>query len=211
MREKPQLKTISYLTMKFSQAFLSGFLILAIGITLWLASSIELSLMGSLGRWSLPIGVLAGALLYLMILWLTNLFWARVASMQSLLAELHELFKDFSWLSIIVISIMAGIGEELLIRGVLQNTLVAYLGPWLGIVLASLVFGLMHYLSKTYVIVTFVLGLAFGLVYHLTDSLALVMFAHAVYDVFAFAVIVKYPHVLNIDTNSSRFDKLAIK
>lgn len=197
--------------MKFSQALLSSSLILALGLALWLLFGIELTVLGTLGWWSLPIGIGAGALLYILVFWVTNAFWMRIASMRFLMERLHSIFREFSWPSIIIVSIMAGVGEELLVRGVLQNVLVNYLGPTSGIVLASLVFGFMHYLSKTYVLVTFALGLAFGLAYHLSDSLVLVMTAHAIYDVFAFAVIVKYPQLLKIDTEFADVDKLPIK
>ena len=44
-------------------------------------------------------------------------------------------------------AITAGLGEELLFRRFLQTRLEALLGPWTGILLASLLFGLMHVFS----------------------------------------------------------------
>lgn len=44
-------------------------------------------------------------------------------------------------------AITAGLGEELIYRRFLQTRLEALLGPWTGLLLASLLFGLMHVLS----------------------------------------------------------------
>lgn len=41
-------------------------------------------------------------------------------------------------------AITAGLGEELLYRRFLQTRLEALIGPWTGVLLASLLFGLMH-------------------------------------------------------------------
>jgi len=191
--------------MSFFQAFLSSLLILTLGLLLWFGLNIELSLLGRIGWWSLGLGAIGGVLLYICVFYLTRLFWIRLSSLRSLMSYLHRLFKDFSWFSIVIISVMAGVGEELLVRGVLQSYLISHFNPVIGIVLASLTFGLMHYLTKTYVMIAFALGLLFGLAYYISESMALVMVAHAVYDVVAFAIIVKYPHLLKINVELDEY------
>jgi membrane protease YdiL (CAAX protease family) len=67
------------------------------------------------------------------------------------------------------ISMGAGVGEEAFYRGVLQNELSVYLGPLLGWVSASALFGLAHYqqsqsMDKVYF--TSALGAYLGLLYH---------------------------------------------
>ena len=44
----------------------------------------------------------------------------------------------------------AGIGEELLFRGVVQALLERWLGPWIALGVASILFGLVHALTPTY-------------------------------------------------------------
>src|SRR5699024_2724820 len=46
--------------------------------------------------------------------------------------------------SAVATAITAGFGEELVYRSFLQTRLEALLGPWSGLLLASLLFGLMH-------------------------------------------------------------------
>jgi membrane protease YdiL (CAAX protease family) len=102
------------------------------------------------------------------------------------------------------VSLLAGVGEEILIRGGLQSILVGLTSPFVGMLLASLIFGVMHFLSKIYVLITFVIGFVFALVFYLTDSMLLVMVAHTVYDIFAFAMIVKFPHMLGLELKNEQ-------
>lgn len=192
---------VLYQPVRFMQAFGSSLLVLALGVVLMLVFDPTLSAFGNMGWVSIPYGVGAGGLGYAVIFMITKVFLIRINSMRELMAKLSSLFRNFTWPSIVIISIMAGLSEELLLRGVLQNKLVDWLNPTAGVVLASLVFGLMHFLSFTYVVVTFLLGLMFGLAYYFSESLAFVIVAHAVYDMFAFAVLVKYPQLLNLDRN----------
>lgn len=79
----------------------------------------------------------------------------------------------------IVLSIAAGIGEELFFRGVLQHEL--------GIVLSSVLFSVLHFgrAVRTYPwisVLYFLLSAAFGVVFHYTESLPTVILAHAGYD-----------------------------
>jgi membrane protease YdiL (CAAX protease family) len=188
-----------YQSVKFTQALASSSLVLALGVVIYLLLGANISLLGKLGWWwSILLGLLAGASTYALVYCLTKNFWMNSTSMHELMDKLASLFRDFSWPAILVISLMAGLSEELLLRGLLQNWLIELIGPAGGIGLASLVFGLMHYLSRTYVLVTFALGLLFGIAYYLSNSLLFVIIAHAVYDVLAFAVLVKYPHLLGI-------------
>lgn len=154
---------------------------------------------GDIAWAAIPYGILLGAVFYLIGFVASCTRWTRTRSMNQLLATLNRLFQNFTWPQIIMVSLLAGIGEEWLIRAVLQGFLVDSFGPVTGIVAASLIFGLLHFMTKTYVLLTFLLGSLFGIAFYLTNSLLLVMIAHTVYDIFAFAMIVKFPHVLGVD------------
>jgi membrane protease YdiL (CAAX protease family) len=56
------------------------------------------------------------------------------------------------------------------------------IGPWIALVLASLVFGLFHWLSSTYALLATLAGLYFGLVLMATGSLWPSIVAHGLYD-----------------------------
>jgi hypothetical protein len=93
----------------------------------------------------------------------------------------------------LVLALTAGIGEELLFRGWLQNWLIriaetstAGLPEWgcacFGWMVSSVAFGLAHPISRTYVLLAALIGLVLGALYLLTGSLLSSILAHAVYD-----------------------------
>lgn len=84
--------------------------------------------------------------------------------------------------SVVFLALLAGFGEEMLVRGVLQGWLAGQLPvPW-AILLAALVFGLAHYISGLYFLFATLIGIYLGWVYHLTGNLLVVALAHALYD-----------------------------
>lgn len=121
---------------------------------------------------------------------------------ETLLADIRRvygLFAGYSWGRIATIATLAGVGEELLFRGFLQTWLGQHIAIALSILLVSLVFGLLHYLSHAYFICTFLMSVAFGVGYYLTGSLLMVMVWHGVYDLIALGVIIKFPCVIGVD------------
>ena len=90
---------------------------------------------------------------------------------------LRPLFSSVRVSDVIIISIAAGVGEELFFRGVLQ--------PEIGLVPASIVFGLLHmggrgtFLFGCWVAV---MGLALGILANVSDGLVAPIVAHSAYD-----------------------------
>jgi len=84
-----------------------------------------------------------------------------------------------------LIAALAGIGEELFFRGMIQMGLVA-LGTteWLAIFLTSLLFGLAHAMTPMYFFLAFVISLYFGFLFVHTDNLVIPIAVHALYDFF---------------------------
>lgn len=189
--------------LSFRQVLPSALMILALGAVLSVFVS-SLHWFADLGWLVIPYGVVLGLAIYLLGFILTCSPWFMTRSMQQLLTTLHQLFRNFTWTQIIVVSMLAGIGEELLIRAVLQTLLVSAAGPVLGIIGASLIFGLLHFMTRTYVLLTFALGLLFGIAFHATGSIVLVMLGHTVYDIVAFAMIVKFPHMLGVKSDDDK-------
>lgn len=93
-------------------------------------------------------------------------------------------------LSIIMIGFVSFV-EELLFRGILQQELEARLGTWSGLVLTSIVFGLMHSGTGIPEEMGFaaVVGFLFGFIYDWTGSLPLIILIHGLLNVFLFAII----------------------
>jgi len=99
------------------------------------------------------------------------------------------LFRPLGLVPLAVLSLAAGWGEELLYRGLIQTGLQLAIGGLPGIVVglsvASLAFGLSHFLSRTYALLAGLVGVYFGLLVLLSGQLLTALVAHAVYDFFA--------------------------
>jgi membrane protease YdiL (CAAX protease family) len=105
--------------------------------------------------------------------------------------EVIPLFAKSYWSEIALVSIAAGVGEEMLFRGFLQASLCAWLGtPW-GLAISSLVFGLLHPLSIIYVVIAGCIGLYLGTTWIVNGNLLTVMVTHAVYDFAALGYLVR--------------------
>ncbi len=103
------------------------------------------------------------------------------------------LFRRHRVAGVLVVSALAGLGEELLMRGVLQAWLAQGLGPAPAVTIAAVVFGLAHYLSHVYFLLATAMGLYLGTLYQVTGDLALVSLVHALYDAVAIAYLLGRP------------------
>ena len=98
---------------------------------------------------------------------------------------------SLSWVELILISICAGVGEELLFRGWLLYWLAGFQvgGPeptmfefGAALVASSIAFGLVHPITKLYVFLAALMGLYFGFLVLWTGNLLIPIAAHAAYD-----------------------------
>jgi membrane protease YdiL (CAAX protease family) len=80
------------------------------------------------------------------------------------------------------ISVLAGLGEEMLFRGVLQGAFARWSAPWLAVTAASLLFGLLHAITFTYALLATLMGAYLGAVWLWTGNLLVVVVTHALYD-----------------------------
>ncbi|MDO6441031.1 CPBP family intramembrane glutamic endopeptidase [Marinobacter sp. 2_MG-2023] len=111
---------------------------------------------------------------------------------------LHRFASGYSWRVLFLLSVFAGVGEELLFRGALQGWLNVHTNATTAVLAASVLFGLVHYASFTYFVIATCLGLVFGLTYVITDSILLVMVWHGVYDMIALYFLLRYPQWFGI-------------
>ncbi len=119
-------------------------------------------------------------------------------TLQDDLQRVGGLFSGYSWWRIICVATLAGLGEELLFRGFFQAWINNYLAISWAILLVSLVFAALHYLSHAYFICAVLMSIAFGIGYYLTGSLLMVITWHGVYDLIALGIIIKFPQVIGI-------------
>lgn len=94
----------------------------------------------------------------------------------------REMFPRKSAAEFAMVALLAGVGEELLFRGVFQTKLIGWTTPLVGLWLASLVFGLAHALSRLYFAFAVVVGLFLGWLAFQYGDLVAPMVAHALYD-----------------------------
>lgn len=92
------------------------------------------------------------------------------------------LFAGCSLADFALISLVGGLGEELLFRGLIQAVLVSWFGVAVGIGLASLLFGLAHIITPTYALLATIIGVYFGGLALYTNDLLAPIVTHAVYD-----------------------------
>ena len=96
-----------------------------------------------------------------------------------------EMFPTASVAQFALVALLAGIGEELLFRGVLQTVLSQWTTPVVGLLIASLLFGAVHALSKLYFLLATLIGFCFGWLVFRYDDLVAPMVAHSLYDFIA--------------------------
>ena len=105
--------------------------------------------------------------------------------------DVVSLFQESSWSELALIALSAGVGEEMLFRGALQAAFAQWIGTAGGLVVASLVFGVMHAISMTYIVITVILGLYLGGVWIANGNLLTVMVTHALYDFVALGYLIR--------------------
>jgi len=92
---------------------------------------------------------------------------------------------------IILVSLMAGVGEEVLFRGVIQAGLAERLPAWLAVGVAAVLFGVGHWLTTSYAVLAGLIGVYLGILFLITDNLLVPIVTHALYDVAALSVLVR--------------------
>jgi membrane protease YdiL (CAAX protease family) len=105
--------------------------------------------------------------------------------------EARPLLAGCHWSDLVLMSVAAGVGEEMLFRGVFQAVLSRWLGPGPGCGAASLLFGLLHPITPGYIVLAALLGAYLGGVWMFTGNLLTVMVAHALYDFLALLLLLR--------------------
>ncbi|SDZ77600.1 CPBP family intramembrane glutamic endopeptidase [Microbulbifer marinus] len=161
---------------------------------------VEVLLVGHSATLAIAIGAVGALLSYAAAVGLTRSPTAVGRTLRRHCAELHPFFARFSTPQIVLTAFAAGVCEELLFRGLLQPWLSELTTPLLGLLGASLLFGLLHYASFTYFATILLVGLILGICYRVTESLLCVITWHAVYDLLAITALARYPRVLGVPT-----------
>jgi membrane protease YdiL (CAAX protease family) len=105
------------------------------------------------------------------------------------------LFRHVRVVELAAISLLAGLGEEMLFRGVIQQAVTDWVGePYghaVGLAVAAFLFGLVHRITLTYAILAGLIGLYLGAIWLLSGNLLVPILAHALYDFVAMVYLVR--------------------
>jgi membrane protease YdiL (CAAX protease family) len=99
--------------------------------------------------------------------------------------EARPILSVCQWPDLALIALAAGVGEEMLFRGVFQGVLSRWLGLWWGWGAASVLFGLLHPITPGYIVLATLLGAYLGALWIYSGNLLSVMVAHGLYDFLA--------------------------
>ncbi len=145
--------------------------------------------------WNLG-GVGSGIVAAVPMLFLFAALWrSRHSPVASIRNELEQrilpLFRDCSLLELAAVCIAAGVGEELLFRGLVQGGLTSTLGDGGALAVASILFALAHPITTLYSIVAGVLGFYLGALWLWCGNLLTPIVAHSLYDFVGLTFVVR--------------------
>lgn len=153
-------------------------LALPLGLTPWLDLTWSWRVVGQAAVATVPMVALFVALLNLPVGWLEELT-------QLTRQILMPMFRTTGLWGIALLSIVAGVSEELLFRGVLQQGLAGWIGNAGALAVASVVFGVAHFITPAYFLLATVMGAYLGWLYFWAGNLLLPILVHALYDFLA--------------------------
>jgi uncharacterized protein len=105
--------------------------------------------------------------------------------------QVRPLFEGCSLPELVLVSALAGVGEEALFRGVLQPILADHVPVWMALTATAAAFGFVHFLTREYAIVAGIVGLYLGAAVLLSGNLFVPMLAHGLYDLIALVLLVR--------------------
>lgn len=118
--------------------------------------------------------------------------WKPIVELRNEMDEkILPIFSNCNLIDLAVIAFFAGVGEELFFRGWMQAVLAERSGVLIGVLVTSLVFGFLHYLTTTYAVYAFLTSIYLGIIYLVTGNVFIVMAIHAIYDFAALVYLVR--------------------
>lgn len=106
--------------------------------------------------------------------------------------QVLPLVAELSIAEFAILSLCAGVGEELLFRGLVQTWLEGWLpasmpggATAVSVLIAGVIFGICHWINDQYAIMAAIVGIYLGVLFVTTEHLLAPIVAHASYDFFA--------------------------
>jgi membrane protease YdiL (CAAX protease family) len=151
-------------------------------------------------HWTVPalLWGLAASLPMAAFLWVCHRF--PIGPLGDLLRVVDELlaplFRHCTTLELALLALIAGFSEEPLFRGLIQSALSdgfggGSWGVWTALAVASLLFGLAHFITYSYLVMAALMGLYLGWLWIESGNLLIPIIAHALYDFLALLYVVR--------------------
>jgi uncharacterized protein len=168
----------------------AGLLLLAWALAHWLNISPLEELRPTLGN--LLWGIAAALPLLLGLIWMLTSESGPVRRLVTLVEDqVGALLAGCSMLQLGVLAVVAGACEEILFRGVIQGGMTRWLPEVWALLATSVLFGLVHFASRTYALFAGVMGLYLGSLFLVQGSLLAPIVAHSLYDFIALVYIAR--------------------
>ncbi|MDF1816851.1 MAG: CPBP family intramembrane metalloprotease, partial [Verrucomicrobiales bacterium] len=144
----------------------------------------------------LVIGLTATTPLIVLLIWLMKTSWQPVLEVRRFMEQaVIPFFGNLSILQLLLLAILAGVGEEFFFRAFLQTWLSGILGTVTGLILASLIFGVCHLVTPFYGIFATAMGLYLGGLMLYTGNIWPPVIVHILYDFIALISVMKMRRV----------------
>jgi uncharacterized protein len=141
---------------------------------------------------TLALGVVASVPLLLGLRWTLTTRSKSVRRLVSLVeAQLGPVLASRSWAELAGLAMLAGTAEEILFRGVIQVGLAQVLPQGLALLLASVAFGLAHFVTPLYALLAGLASVYLGALFWARGDLLAPIVAHALYDAVALMYLVR--------------------
>ena len=111
---------------------------------------------------------------------------------------------------LLVLAYLAGLTEEIVYRGYIQNTLTRRYPKWLSFLLVAVLFTVMHGLPPTLVLPYMLFSALFSYIADKTKSTGVVIFAHFLVDAISFLMFYVNPEMLSAPTMKNILIAIAI-
>ena len=124
----------------------------------------------------------------------TRTDWAPLRRIREALDQtLVPMFRACRWDELLALALVAGVAEELLFRGWMQEWLASGAGVVGALIVSSIAFGLVHAVTPAYAVLATFIGLYLGGLQLWTGNLLAPIVVHALYDFVAFLVLLRRP------------------
>lgn len=164
---------------------LGGYMTWAMAVGLFLSASVMLWHLLHFGYFKFgrkPLGQVGGLVMLLSVLlvmsamYALNICAAWMDLPDNIAVQMNRLAHN--WLGVLSITVVGPVLEEVLFRGAIQGYLMRrFSNPWVGILIAAIVFGLFH-MNPIQIFYASCIGVILGWIYYRTGSLIPVIIGH---------------------------------